>query len=57
MRTIYIDSDYKCHAVNDGTMTAVETYVFNGKSDAFIERYCFIPTGESQTQGRQCCFL
>ena len=57
MRTIYVDNEYKCHITNDGTMRAVETYVFNGKSDVFIERYCFIPTGESQTQGRQCCFL
>lgn len=41
MRTIYIDSDYKCHITNDGTMTAVETDFFDGKCDAFIEGYCY----------------
>lgn len=45
MRTIYIDSDYKCHVINDGTMTAVETDAFNGKCDAFIEGHCYEDTG------------
>lgn len=40
MRTIYIDSECKCHATNDGTMTAIETSFFNGKCDSFIEGYC-----------------
>lgn len=40
MRTIYVDSEGKCHAANDGTMQAVETHFFNGKCDAFIEGYC-----------------
>ena len=47
MKTIYIDSDFKCHITNDGTMTAVETDFFDGKCDAFIEGYRFIPEGES----------
>ena len=46
MRTIYIDSDYKCHTINDGTMTAVETGFFNEKCDAFIEGHRFVPSGE-----------
>lgn len=41
MRTIYVDSENKCHPVNDGTMTAVETNEFDGKCDAFIEGYCY----------------
>jgi hypothetical protein len=41
MRTIYIDSENKCHPVNDGTMTAVETNEFDGKCDAYIEGYCY----------------
>lgn len=40
MRTIYIDSGYKCHTANDGTMNAVETDFFDGKCNAFIEGYC-----------------
>lgn len=45
MRTIYIDSDYKCHVSDDGTMTAVETDFFDGKCATFIEAYRFVPTG------------
>lgn len=41
MRTIYIDSENKCHPVNDGTMTAVETDEFDGKCDVYIEGYCY----------------
>ena len=50
MRTIYIDTDFKCHTSNDGTMTAVETDFFDGKCDTFIEGYRFIPSGESWTR-------
>ena len=47
MKTIYIDSDFKCHITNDGTMTAVETDAFDGMCDTFIEGYRFVPSGES----------
>lgn len=47
MKTIYLDSDYKCHLVDDGTMTAVETDVFDGKCDVYIEGYRFVPSGSS----------
>ena len=50
MKTIYIDSDFKCHMVDDGAMTAIETDFFDGKCDAFIEGYRFIPEGESWTR-------
>ena len=50
MKTIYIDSEYKCHIANDGTMTAIETDFFDGKCDAYIEGYRFIPSGESWTR-------
>ena len=40
MRTIYIDSEFKCHVTDDGTMTAVETDFFDGKCDSFVEGYC-----------------
>lgn len=48
--TIYLDSEYICHLVNDGTMTEVETDVFNGKADAFIEGHRYIPEGETWTR-------
>lgn len=50
MKTIYIDSDFKCHITDDGTMTAVETDFFDGKCDAFVEGYRFVPAGESWTR-------
>ena len=50
MRTIYMDSEFKCHTANDGTMTAVETDFFDGKCDAFIEGYIFVPPGETWTR-------
>lgn len=50
MKTIYIDSDFKCHVTNDGTMVAIETDVFDGKCDTFIEGYRFVPEGKSWTR-------
>lgn len=50
MKKIYIDSEFKCHVADDGTMTAVETSFFDGKCDSFIEGYRFIPSGESWTR-------
>ena len=41
MRTIYIDSDYKCHISNDGTMTEVQTDFFDGKCDFYVEGFCY----------------
>ena len=50
MKTIYLDSEFKCHVTDDGTMTAVETTAFDGKCDAFVEGYRFVPEGESWTR-------
>ena len=50
MRTIYVDSDYKCHVTGDDTRKAVETDVFDGKCDAYIEGYRFVPAGETWTR-------
>jgi hypothetical protein len=48
MKTIYIDSDFKCHATNpDGTLREVETDFFDDKCAAFIEGYILVPTGEA----------
>lgn len=49
--TIYIDNDFKCHVSNpDGTHTAVETAAFDGKCDAYIEGYRFVPAGAEWTR-------
>ena len=47
---IYIDSDFKCHVTDDGTMTAVETNAFDGKCPAYIEGYHFVPAGKTWTR-------
>ena len=50
MRKIYIDSDFKCHVTNDGTMREVETDAFDGMCDSYIEGCRFVPAGESWTR-------
>nr|DAM31950.1 MAG TPA: hypothetical protein [Caudoviricetes sp.]DAO12089.1 MAG TPA: hypothetical protein [Caudoviricetes sp.]DAU64058.1 MAG TPA: hypothetical protein [Caudoviricetes sp.] len=51
MKTIYIDSDFRCHLINpDITYTAVETDAFDGKCDTYIEGYRFIPMGQTWTR-------
>lgn len=50
MRTIYIDSDFKCHITDDGNMIAIETDFFDGKCDTMVEGYQFIPSGTSWTR-------
>ena len=45
MKTVYIDSDYKCHLENDGSMTAVQTDVFDDKCDEYVEGFRFVPDG------------
>lgn len=50
MKTIYIDSDFKCRVTDDGTCVSVETDFFDGKCGAFVEGYRFVPAGESWTR-------
>lgn len=50
MKTIYIDSEFKCHVSGDGTMTEMQTDAFDGKCDAYIEGYRFVPAGETWTR-------
>lgn len=47
MRTIYIDSDYKCYVTTAANLKAIETDTFDGKCDAYIEGYRFVPAGET----------
>ena len=50
MKTIYIDSDFKCHVTDDGSLTQVETDFFDGKCAAYIEGYRFVPAGAVWTR-------
>lgn len=43
---IYIDSNYKCHVSDDGTMREFDVSFFDGKCDTFIEGYRYVPSGE-----------
>lgn len=56
MKTIYLDSDFKCHVANDGTRETIETDFFDDKCDAFIEGYRFVPSGETWTRSDGAVF-
>lgn len=47
---IYIDSDYKCHVSNDGTMREFDVPFFEGKCPEFIEGYRYVPAREVWTR-------
>lgn len=38
---VYIDKNKHCHLQNDGTMTEVETNIFDGKCAEYIEGQCY----------------
>ena len=47
---IYLDKDFRCHAVPGDGLREVETDFFDGKCPEFIEGYRYIPTEESWTR-------
>lgn len=47
MRTVYVDSSFKCHPTDDGAMKEIQTDFFDDKCTEYIEGYRFIPAGES----------
>lgn len=57
MKTIYLDSDFKCHTTDDGTMTPVETDFFDGICDVMVEGYRFVPAGQSWTRHDGAVFV
>ena len=50
MKTIYLDSDFKCHITNSGNMLSIETDFFDGKCDEYIEGHIFVPAGYPWTR-------
>lgn len=44
---IYLDQEYVCHVQDDGTMMEAECAFFDGKCNAFIEGYRYIPQGHA----------
>lgn len=47
---IYLDSDYRCHTTDDGSLKMAETDHFDDKCTAYIEGFRMIPKGESWTR-------
>ena len=47
---IYLDNDYVCHLVSDGTMQEIETKAFDGKPNEFILGYRYVPEGQTWTR-------
>lgn len=47
MKTIYLDVDFRCHVAPGNGLTPVETAAFDGKCDAYIEGYRFVPSGKT----------
>lgn len=54
---IYIDTDYKCHVYPGEDLREIETDVFDGKCDEFIEGYRFVPAGEAWTRSDGMTFM
>ena len=47
---IYLDAEYKCHVTNEGgNLREIQTDFFDGRCNAFIEGYRFVPAGENWT--------
>lgn len=44
--TIYIDSDYKCHALPGEGLREFDVPFFDGKCQTFIEGYRYVPEDE-----------
>ena len=53
---IYLDSDFRCHLANDGSLRSADTDFFDGKCKEFIEGYRFVPFGESWTRSDGAVF-
>lgn len=47
MKTVYLDSEFKCHLSDDGTRTAFETGYFDDKCDVYTEGFRIVPEGKS----------
>ena len=51
---IYIDQEYRCHLSGGEDRREVETGFFDGKCEAYVEGYRFLPEGEcwERAEGR-----
>ena len=44
---VYLDAYYRCYVTHGQNRVAVETDFFDGKCQAYIEGYRFVPDGET----------
>lgn len=56
MKAIYIDSEFKCYPSAAEGWTQIETSAFDGRCDAYIEGYRFIPSGQTWTRADGAVF-
>lgn len=56
MKTIYIDSEFKCHVTSGEDLTPIETDAFDGKCNIYIQGYRFIPAGQTWTRADGVAF-
>ncbi len=48
MKTIYLDKECRCYVSEaESTIQSVETDFFDGKCDAYIKGYRFVPQGKT----------
>lgn len=45
MRTVYIDSEYRCHTAPGEGLMPVQEEFFEGKCTVFVEGYRLVPQG------------
>ena len=50
MKTIYIDSEFKCHVTSGEGLMPIETDAFDDKCNIYIQGYRFIPAGQTWTR-------
>lgn len=50
MRTVYFDKDFKCHIHCMDGCDSFETDFFDGKCNAFVEGYRYVPEGKVWTR-------
>lgn len=50
MKDIYLDSDYVCHLMDDGSRRLIQTEALDSIDDWHIPYYRYIPEGESWTR-------
>lgn len=47
---IYIDNEYKCHTTQCAGLRKIETVVFDGCCETYINGFRYVPEGESWTR-------